>query len=123
MHYRRFNVLEAGLDKECSHEGKGLIDKVRAFSSTDFETPLEFIDYVRVPPGTSIGLHRHGESEEVYFVIEGAGEMTENGETFTVRKGDIVVNPKFGSHGLSNNTKEEILLLIFEVRGIGKDEV
>ena len=34
----------------------------------------------------------------------------------TVKKGDIIVNTINGSHGLSNNTKENIVLLIFDVR-------
>ena len=42
------NALETGHEREKSHWGEGLLEKVRAFVSEDFETPIQFIDYVRV---------------------------------------------------------------------------
>jgi quercetin dioxygenase-like cupin family protein len=110
------NVHETEHEMERSHGGKGLLEKVRAFVSTDFETPIEFIDYVVVPPGATIGYHGHGSDEEVYFVIEGQGLMRDENSEITVKRGDVIVNPRNGSHGLSNNTKENIVLLIFDVR-------
>ena len=110
------NVLETRHETERSHGGDGLLEKVRVMTSGDFETPVEFVDYVIVPPGATIGYHRHGDDEEVYFVMEGRGLMTDGETEVAVKKGDIIVNSRHGSHGLSNNTNENIVLLIFDVR-------
>ncbi len=109
------NVLDSALEKEKSHGGKGFLEKVRAFVSGDFETPIAFIDYVVIPPGASIGFHMHGDDEEVYFIVEGGGIMRDENSEVSVRKGDIIVNSRHGSHGLANNTNGNIVLLVFEV--------
>lgn len=115
MSLRIRNVLEIEHETERSHGGSGLLEKVRAFSSCDFETSLAFIDYVIVPPGTTIGYHKHGDDEEVYFIIEGNGIMRDENSEVAVKKGDVVVNPRNGSHGLYNNSGDNIVILVFDV--------
>jgi mannose-6-phosphate isomerase-like protein (cupin superfamily) len=109
------NVHEIEHVTERSHGGTGLLEKVRAFTSDDFESQIAFIDYVVIPPGTTVGYHRHGNDEEVYFIIEGRGIMRDENSEVAVKKGDIILNSSHGSHGLSNNTSDNIVVLIFEV--------
>jgi mannose-6-phosphate isomerase-like protein (cupin superfamily) len=109
------NVFEIEHETEISHGGIGLLEKVRAFTSDDFESQIAFIDYVVVPPGTTVGYHRHGNDEEVYFIIEGSGIMRDENSEIAVKKGDIILNTRYGSHGLSNNTNDNIVILILEV--------
>ena len=67
------NVLKLAKQRVVAHGGKGKIDFVRPFVTSDFETNLSFIDFAVIPPGNSIGRHRHGDNEEIYFIVEGAG--------------------------------------------------
>ncbi len=42
---------------------------------------------VRVPAGTTTALHRHPVTEEIYYILEGIGEMRIEDETFRVGPG------------------------------------
>ncbi|HDR7992369.1 TPA: cupin domain-containing protein [Bacillus cereus] len=88
---------------------------MRAFHSGDFYTPIDFIDYIEVPPKARIGLHKHQLNEEIYFIISGNGEMNMNGEIKRVKPGDIIVNSVYDTHGLTNDSNENINIFIFQV--------
>lgn len=109
------NVYKSDKEVEISHEGEGIIQKIRAFNTEDFKTSIDFIDYIIVPSGASVGVHKHGLNEEVYFVISGKGEMIINSKERNVKSGDIIVNPLAGIHGLVNNSENEMRILIFQV--------
>jgi len=62
-------------------------------------------------PGSSIGYHLQKE-EEVYYILSGTGEMNMNGETFTVQAGDAILTHPGSSHGLKQEGKEDLVLII-----------
>ena len=111
----RTNVLEAPKRWVTAHDGTGKISFVRPFSSEHFDTDLSFVDYVELPPGTSIGEHTHGENEEIYFIVEGRGTMRTNDEVYGVRAGDLIVNRRGWSHGLENDTPDPLRVLVWEI--------
>ncbi len=43
-----------------------------------------------VPPGVTTELHLHKQSEEIYYIVAGAGEMTLGENTFNVAVGDTI---------------------------------
>lgn len=106
------------LETVRAHEGAGAIGFHRLFDSSRFEGPWNFVDYAVVPPGASIGIHQHGDDEELYLVLEGAGTMHLDGEEFPVSAGSVVVNRSGGTHGLRNDGAEPLRLFVVEV-GIG----
>lgn len=110
------NFLTAPLEPmaEC-HDGKGVLQHVGLFGAEEFKMPIRFINYTILPPGTSIGLHTHGNDEEMYIILEGNGEMEVDGERAPVAAGDIVVNRPFGTHGLFNTSAADIRILVMEV--------
>lgn len=99
-----------------AHDGRGEIESVRAFVDADLETNLQFVEYVEMPPGTSIGIHTHGDDEELYFIVAGEGVMTVESTEYRVRQGDLVLNPRGGTHGLRNDSDAPIGLLVWQVR-------
>jgi quercetin dioxygenase-like cupin family protein len=109
------NVLKLAMRQVVAHDGDGEIGFVRPFVASDFESNLSFIDYAVIPPGHSIGLHRHGDNEEVYFIVEGTGVMTTNGVEHRVEQGDLVVNRRYWEHGLRNDSERVLKLLVWEV--------
>jgi len=98
-----------------AHGGEGEIFCHRPFSSDVFEGPWNFVDYAVLPPGTSIGRHRHGDNEELYLVLEGSGTMHLDGRDFRVEAGVVVVNRRGGTHGLRNDGNEPLRLFVVEV--------
>lgn len=108
------NVFKSSKFLEKSHDGNGMLIKVRPFESSDFKTPIDFIDYVIVEPDSTIGYHTHGENEEIYFISKGNGIMKTNSETFEITEGDIIINSFGDSHGLINNSEHNMEILIFQ---------
>lgn len=111
----RKNVLAAAKELRRAHQGAGRIRFTRPFQEGDFESSLSFVDYVEIPPGASIGVHRHGNNEEIYFIVEGRGVMTTNGESEAVSTGDLIVNRAGWSHGLRNESEGLLRVLVWEV--------
>lgn len=109
------NMYESESKMEASHDGKGLLKHTIVLHTADFDTNLKFLIYTEMKPGTSIGNHEHGDDEEVYIVLEGTGEMTTNGEKVSVKKGDVILNKPYWSHGLENNSDKDLKILVFKV--------
>lgn len=109
------------LVRQVAHGGVGEILFKRLFEGTAFEAPIHFVDYAVLPPGVSIGRHRHGRDEELYLVLEGRGTMTRDGESFDVGPGSVIVNRAGGEHGLVNDSDGDLRLFVVEV-GLGKGE-
>lgn len=53
-------------------------------------------------PGQATQRHYHAASEEVYFVLEGAGEVEVDGNSGPVRPGDAVPIPAGSRHTMAN---------------------
>lgn len=51
-----------------------------------------------LPQGAATQPHFHKLSEELYFILEGAGEMTVDGETRAVGPGDAILIPPGARH-------------------------
>lgn len=55
-----------------------------------------------IEQGGSIGIHTHDGDQETYFILEGKGEYTDNGEVYEVVPGDLLICRDGDSHGLKN---------------------
>lgn len=97
------------------HKGKGTILFRRVWNNQDFQTKWSFVDHTILPPGTSIGLHKHGENEEMYIILRGQGIMTVDGEEREIGAGDMILNGPWGTHGLRNDSQEDLEILVIEV--------
>ena len=68
-----------------------------------------------VPPGKrAYPLHSHRVLEEMFFVLEGTGEVRIGAETFSIRAGDIIACPTGGpetAHQIVNTGKTELRYL------------
>ena len=111
---KNFYQAEPNLVENC-HDGVGTIKSVELFDK--FTTKMQFLHYTVLPPGTSIGAHKHEDDEEFYIILEGTGEMEVGGAKHNVVAGDVILNEPFGTHGLRNTSdKDELKILVFEVK-------
>lgn len=108
------NLRELLAPKPHDHGGEGMILAHRVFSRRPQGPGAEFVDLAVLPPGTSIGRHRHGADRETYIVLDGTGLMFLDGAQFRVGTGDVIVNRPFGEHGLVNDGTDDLRLLVFE---------
>lgn len=59
------------------------------------------VTIVEMEPGGFQHLHTH-EPEQMYYILEGQGLMTVDGEEQPVQAGDCIFFPPFAKHGLKN---------------------
>ncbi len=66
---------------------------------------------ILLDPGCSIGEHTHNGESEIYYVLEGIGELDDNGVIRTIHPGDCVLCYDGESHALKNNTDTPLRIL------------
>jgi mannose-6-phosphate isomerase-like protein (cupin superfamily) len=104
-------VHEKNIAKEQPgpHDGGGTTIAYPFFEGTqDFKMAFR---KRTLKPGSSIGYHLQKE-DEVYYILDGNGEMQMNGENFPVAAGDAILTRPGSSHGLKPSGDKELTLLI-----------
>lgn len=61
------------------------------------------------PPGEIANLHYHEKMEEIYFVLEGEGEIELNGEWHRIKAEDSIAIPVGIKHRMRNTSEDNIL--------------
>lgn len=56
----------------------------------------------RLPVGARTMRHRHPQTEEIYYILEGRGEMELDGQRRLVQPGDAIAIPPGVPHQISN---------------------
>lgn len=62
-------------------------------------------------PGSSIGYHLQ-EQQEIYYILNGNGELQMNGKTIPVATGDAILTLPGSSHGLKPAGNDDLSVLI-----------
>ena len=63
-------------------------------------------------PGHSLGVHTHDNNEEIYVILSGQADYTdENGATHRLSAGDMTLTRRGQSHGISNPGPENLIFL------------
>jgi len=84
--------------------GYSFFDKVKDYKTAFKKRTLK--------PGSSIGYHLQ-EQDEIYYILEGKGEMKMNGETFMVKAGDAILTRPGSSHGLTPKGGDLTLIIVY----------
>lgn len=62
-------------------------------------------------PGQATQRHYHGEAEEIYFLLEGTGELEIDGDEASVATGDAVLIPPGAWHSIQATGSERLRFL------------
>ncbi len=63
---------------------------------------------VTLNPGCSIGFHVHEKDSELFYILKGTAEYSDNGKIVTVSAGDVTVCPPGEGHGIANRSDETV---------------
>ena len=95
--------------------GKGAARYRRGLQPEVFLTPWAYVDHVLLPPGSSIGRHRHAGVEEFYYVMGGEGLARVNDESVPIRNGDTVPVLINDVHSFENTSAGDLELMVVGV--------
>jgi mannose-6-phosphate isomerase-like protein (cupin superfamily) len=95
--------------------GQGTVHYRRCLHPEVFLTNWSYVDHLLLPPGTSEGRHRHVGVEEVYYVMDGKGEVEVNNETAPIHAGDAVPVRLGAVHAFRNSGSEALDLMIIGI--------
>ena len=101
-------------DVDSAGGGKGILHGEFAFRREQAlpKDAIKEIGWMTLKPGTSIGLHSHTDNEDAYLIISGRGVFTDSeGNTHQVGPGDVTIARRGQSHGLANQTMENLVFL------------
>ena len=63
-------------------------------------------------PGHSLGVHTHDNNEEIYVILSGQGDYTdESGTVHRLHPGDTTLTQRGQSHGIANPGPETLVFL------------
>jgi mannose-6-phosphate isomerase-like protein (cupin superfamily) len=78
---------------------------------------------IRHPPGTASREHYHTQAEEVYYVLEGHGEICCDGGPQAIGPGDVVVIAPGQRHKVRASGERDLVLLVTCEPAYAVDEV
>jgi quercetin dioxygenase-like cupin family protein len=66
---------------------------------------------ITLNPGCSIGYHVHEGDAELFYILKGTAEYSDNGTVKQVTAGDVTICPDGEGHGIANRTDEVVELI------------
>lgn len=104
-------------DLDRCHDGNGAIHWIGVLDSNDpGGKSVQFVHDDILPPGSTIGVHRHSGDQEYYYIVSGCGVMTLDGQEHDVASGDITVVFPGGTHGLANRSEQDLRIIVISVK-------
>ncbi|MGF1529818.1 MAG: cupin domain-containing protein [Puniceicoccaceae bacterium] len=72
---------------------------------------IQNVGLVRLPPGSSIGLHGHQGDEDAYFCLSGQGIVTDNGVEHSFTPGTLQITRHSETQALRNVGPDDLVFL------------
>jgi mannose-6-phosphate isomerase-like protein (cupin superfamily) len=90
---------------------ESFVTKDGSFIRELHHTPHQSLAEATLEPDQATERHYHRVTEEIYFVVKGAGDMEIDGEHKRIAVGDAVLIPPGAWHTLHNNGTSELRIL------------
>jgi mannose-6-phosphate isomerase-like protein (cupin superfamily) len=87
--------------KEKMRDGEGSVHFTHLVDCGS-EKNIRMLAELTLPPGASIGYHRHDRETEYYIILSGTGEVDDDGTPRAVKAGDSIITGNGASHSIRN---------------------
>ncbi|MDR0403812.1 MAG: cupin domain-containing protein [Treponema sp.] len=95
--------------KEKMRDGEGSVTLVH-FTGCENEKNIRLLAELSLPPGASIGKHRHDAETEYFMVVSGSGVTDDNGVETPVSAGDSIITGGGAYHSVKNTGDVPLVL-------------
>ena len=92
-------------------EGSGRVEILHIFKKEELKGKVRLFARLRLEKGCSIGYHNHEDEEEVFYVTQGKGTVTEDGEEHVVEAGDAILTGGGSGHSVRNESDQPLDLI------------
>lgn len=115
-------IRKAIVEKKSNVQGgEGEIEFRHILSKAELLGHGRLFAEIRIPPGCSIGKHRHIEETEPYYILSGEGIFHDNeGKNHSVCAGDICTIAVGEEHWIENKSDNMLVLLALIYGEAGK---
>lgn len=97
--------------REKMKDGQGTIAVTHLLQQIQMKGKCRFFGRMVIEPKCSIGLHRHSNEEEIYYILKGKGLAEDNGIKQEVSAGDVILTGDGATHSIENTSNETLEVL------------
>ena len=91
--------------------GEGKLKMIEILTKEELKDEGKLFSRVILERKSSIGLHKHINDFEVYYILKGTGQVLEKNKTYTVNEGDVVYTSHEEEHSIENIGDDELEML------------
>jgi mannose-6-phosphate isomerase-like protein (cupin superfamily) len=104
------NSLESEVRAEM-RGGKGSVAIRHFFKPGEIKAKCRLCSRLILPPGASIGPHKHETEDELFIIERGVGILDDGRNRTKVEPGDAILTGNGESHSISNEGKEPLEII------------
>lgn len=91
--------------------GKGEVFITHLLTQNEMVGKCAMFAKVRIPAGSSLGVHQHIGNNETYHILSGTAIYTDNDKTYTVKAGDTTFCADGDTHGIENAGDSDLIFI------------
>ncbi len=92
-------------------DGDGTAEIKHIYKGDELKGNTRLCAQITLEPNASIGTHIHENEEEVYYILEGEGEVIDDGQPVAVKKGDAILTRDGASHSIRNTGNADLVFM------------
>ncbi len=97
--------------REHMRDGDGTVEITNFVDAAELNDKGRLFGRILLRPGCSIGFHVHDKDSEIFYILKGTAEYSDNGEIRQVSAGDVTICPAGTGHGIANRSDENVELI------------
>lgn len=90
--------------RENMRNGEGIVELTSFVTPEELNNKGRLFAKIKLNPGCGIGYHVHEADAEVFYMLSGTAEYSDNGEIKTISAGDVMICPTGTGHSICNKT-------------------
>jgi len=94
--------------REDMRGGSGAVSIRHCFEKEEITANVRLCSLLTLPPGTSIGPHRHENEDEIFIVTAGMGVLDDGVAETEIQTGDAILTGKGESHAVRNTGDRDL---------------
>ncbi len=91
--------------------GDGIVEVLSLATKEELNNNGRLFGKITINPGCSIGFHVHENESELFYVLDGEAEYSDNGNIHTISAGELTICPPGTGHSVANKKEKTVTLM------------